>query len=150
MPEKVQNANTLSRRERRDLDIEICFLEGLVRRDPGYVAALELLGDDYIRRGDVAEVIQIDQRLARLCPGDPRILYNLACGYSILRRIPEAVLALNRAIEAGYADFPWLAQDPDLENVRQHALYGTVRARIRAARAKIGPAHQAPSSALDG
>ena len=43
--------NKLSSREQRDLDIEIQFLEGVVRRDQRYVEALQLLGDDYTRRG---------------------------------------------------------------------------------------------------
>ena len=40
-----------TRQELRDMDQEILFLEGLVRRDANYVEALQILGDDYTRRG---------------------------------------------------------------------------------------------------
>ena len=73
--------NKLSSREQRDLDIEIQFLEGVVRRDRRYVEALQLLGDDYTRRGRFKDGLQVDRRLARLCPEDPLVHYNLACSF---------------------------------------------------------------------
>ena len=36
----------MTRRETRELDVKISFLEGLVRRDPEYVDALQMLGDE--------------------------------------------------------------------------------------------------------
>ena len=45
-PEKKMN-----RAEQRDLDTKIEFIEGLVRRDPDYVDALQILGDHYTQRG---------------------------------------------------------------------------------------------------
>lgn len=137
MSEKVSARQKLSRRERFDLDIEIGFLEGLVRRDPGYVEALELLGDDYIRRGNIVEGIRIDQRLARLHPEDPRVFYNLACGHALLRQLNRAVVALCQAIDAGYRDFEWMAQDPDLDNLRRNPLYRKVLVKIRSLRTKV-------------
>ena len=47
MPKKVASRKSLTRQEKRDLDIEIGFLEGVVDRDPSFVDALQLLGDDY-------------------------------------------------------------------------------------------------------
>src|SRR5256885_13112384 len=35
----------LTRRESRELDIKISFMEGIVRRDQQYVEALQILGD---------------------------------------------------------------------------------------------------------
>ena len=54
----------------RDLDIKIEFMEGLVRRDPDYADALQLLGDHYTQRGRYVEGLQVDERLARLDPGN--------------------------------------------------------------------------------
>ena len=63
---KTDNPKKLSRQEQRDLDIEIHFLEGVVKRDRRYVEALQLLGDDYTRRGRFEEGLKVDCRLARL------------------------------------------------------------------------------------
>ena len=46
MPKKPRSR--LTRKEQRDLDVEIGFLEGVVHRDPKYVEALQVLGDNYI------------------------------------------------------------------------------------------------------
>lgn len=132
MPKKPQ-AKKLTREDKRNLDVEIGFIEGVVRRDPAYVDALQILGDDYTKRGRFVDGLSVDEQLARLRPHDPTVLYNLACSYSLTNRIAEAFNALHRALAAGYSDFKWMAQDPDLEALRKHALYEEVRAKIKAA-----------------
>ncbi|HXT40155.1 MAG TPA: hypothetical protein VN887_09040 [Candidatus Angelobacter sp.] len=127
----------LSRDQERDLDIEIGFLEGVVRRDPGYVDALQILGDNYTRRGRIKEGLKVDERLSRLRPADALVHYNLACSYSLIEQFEPATEALNRALDLGYRDFKWLAKDPDLAELRKHPLYKKIRARIRAMEIKI-------------
>tara|TARA_Y100000588_G_scaffold251542_1_gene266039 strand:- start:15 stop:431 length:417 start_codon:yes stop_codon:yes gene_type:complete len=113
----------LSRQQERDLDIEIQFLEGVVKRDRNYVEALQLLGDDYTRRGRFRDGLKVDNRLARLCPGDPLVHYNLACSYSLTGEYRRAYNALKKALHHGYRDFDWLRQDPDLEPLRRQPIY---------------------------
>jgi len=127
----------LSRDQERDLDIEIGFLEGVIRRDPGYVDALQILGDNYTRRGRIEEGLKVDERLSRLRPADALVHYNLACSYSLIGQFESATEALNRALDLGYRDFKWLAKDPDLANLRKHTLYKKIRARIKAMEIKI-------------
>lgn len=127
----------MSREERRNLDIEISFLEGLARRDPDYEDALKLLGADYTRRGRFEEGLKVDQQLAQLRPEDPLALYNLACSYALTRQPELAFTTLNRAIDQGYRDFRWLAKDPDLVEFRKHPLYRKLRARVRAMQVKV-------------
>jgi len=86
MPKKANLARKLSRRQQRDLDIEIGFMEGVVQRDPRFVEALQILGDDYTRRGKFHEGLKIDEQLVELRPQDPTMLYNLACSYTLTRR----------------------------------------------------------------
>lgn len=124
----------LSHRQVRDLQIEIGFLEGVVRRDPDYLEALQVLGDNYTRLGNYPGGLWVDRQLARLRPDDPTVYYNLACSYSLLNQITRAVTSLHRAIDLGYRDFRWLAEDPDLENLREHPLFKKVRNRIRTLR----------------
>ena len=120
----------LSNRERRDLDIEIQFLEGVVQRDTRYVEALQLLGDDYTRRGRFKDGLQVDCRLARLCPGDPLVHYNLACSFSLTEEFRKAANALRKAIHYGYRDFDHLRKDADLEPLRQNEIYAGIEQEI--------------------
>ena len=130
MPEKT-NSKKLTRAEQRELDTKIEFIEGLVRRDPQYVDALQILGDHYTQRGRFTDGLQIDEKLAQLEPENPVVFYNLACSYSLTQEFDRAVTALHRAIELGYRDFTWLAKDADLKNLREQPVYEEIKAVIR-------------------
>ncbi len=101
-----------------DIALETSFFEGIVRRDPDYLEALQFLGECYSKQGDWRKALKVDKRLAHLCPEAPMIRYNLACSYSLLNKMPEALVALKQAIDLGFDDFGWLSQDPDLANLR--------------------------------
>ncbi|HTY86497.1 MAG TPA: hypothetical protein VMB80_03455 [Candidatus Acidoferrum sp.] len=131
MPVKSSTRKKLSRASLRDLDTRIEFLEGLVRRAPDYVDALQLLGDHYTQRGRFAEGLKVDERLARLEPHNSLVYYNLACSYSLTDQLDRAALALERALQLGYRDFSFLARDPDLRKLRQHPVYRQIEAKIR-------------------
>src|SRR5450755_3539286 len=130
MPEK-NSSKKMTRSEQRDLDTKIEFVEGLVRRDPNYVDALQLLGDHYTQRGRFTEGLQVDERLARLDPENALVFYNLACSYSLTDQFDRTALALEKALNLGYRDFAWLAKDPDLKKFRAQPAYVEIKARIR-------------------
>ncbi len=127
----------MTRSEQRDLDVKIEFIEGLVRRDPQYVDALQLLGDHYTQRGRYTEGLKMDERLVRLRPDDPLVYYNLACSYSLTEQFDHAALALEKALGLGYRDFNWLAKDPDLHKLRQQPLYRGIEDKIRRMKVKV-------------
>ena len=135
MPKKPVTKK-LTRDDQRNLDVEIGFIEGVVRRDPSYVDALQILGDDYTRRGRFADGLTVDEQLARLRPDDATVLYNLACSYSLTDRLDEGFAALDRALAAGYGEFAWLGKDPDLEKMRQDPRFAKVQAKVKAVKAK--------------
>lgn len=124
-------------REQRDLDIEIGFIEGVVKRDPEYFDALQVLGDDYTRRGKFPEGRQIDEQLVRLRPHDPLAHYNLACSYSLTEQFESAAASLEQALNFGYRDFRWLTKDPDLAKFRKHPLYKKIRTKLRSLQIRI-------------
>lgn len=115
----------------RELDVEISFLEGLIKRDPAYVDALQLLGDDYTQRGRFEEGLQVDQKLTELDPNNPLSFYNLACSLSLTGKMDEALRALESALDLGYRDFKWMARDPDLKALRKDPKYARLREKIR-------------------
>ena len=136
MPEKSSPKKKPSRIHQRELDTKIEFMAGLVRRDPDYVDALQLLGDHYTQRGLFNEGLQVDERLARLEPQNPLVFYNLACSYSLTEQFNRAALALEKALELGYRDFNWLIKDPDLKKLRAQPAYEELREKINALKKK--------------
>ena len=124
MPKKsFSTRKKLTRQELRDLDVEISFLEGIIRRDSEYVEALQILGDAYTRRGEFSEGLKVDEQLARLRPLDALVHYNLACSYSLTEQVEQAGASLEKALQLGYRDFKWIVTDPDLRNLRAHSSY---------------------------
>ena len=130
MRQKSSNKR-LSRKEAREMDVKISFMEGIVRRDRRYVEALQILGDHYTQCGRYNEGLRVDKRLSRLQPENPSVFYNLACSHSLNGEIDKAAAALNKALSLGYRDFRWLAKDPDLRSLRKHAIYRAIEDKIR-------------------
>jgi len=138
MPQKSSaRSKKLSRKELRDLDVKIAFLEGIIQRDPEYIEALQILGDHYTQRGKFDHSLKVDERLSRLEPRNPLVFYNLACSYSLNSDFDLAAAALERALTLGYRDFKWLAKDPDLRRLRKHPVYRTIEDKIRRMKVKI-------------
>ena len=115
---------------KQDLEFEIEFFEGVALREPDYVEALQILGDAYTKSGQWEKGLKIDQRLAKLCPNNPLVFYNLACSYSLLKRVDEAFAALTDAVKRGYNDARWLNKDPDLANLRQDHRFEKLRTNL--------------------
>ena len=138
MPEKRNvKSRKFTRKEVRDLDIKIAFMEGLVRRAPQYVEALQILGDHYTQRGKYDRSLTVDQQLSRLEPRNPLVFYNLACSYALNSEFDLAAAALEKALTLGYRDFKWLARDPDLRRLRKHPLYASIADKIRRMKVRI-------------
>jgi tetratricopeptide (TPR) repeat protein len=136
MTAKTNTRKKSDRTHQRDLDTKINFLAGIVRRDPDYVDALQLLGDHYTQRGLFQEGLKVDERLAQLEPHSSLVFYNLACSYSLTEQYERALLALDRALDLGYRDFTWLAKDPDLKKLRQQPAYEDIKAKVRTLKGK--------------
>jgi len=66
-------------------------------------------------------------------PSDKRIsvLYNLACGCSLLHEKAEAVSFLKQAMAAGYRDYYELQTDSDFNNVRKEKDFQNLLAKLR-------------------
>ena len=101
------------------LDFEIAFYEKLLRAYPDFVDVLIPLGTTYTRAGLHEKGLQVDRRLTQLRQDDPLAWYNLACSYSLLDRVDEAMEALRQAFSRGYADLAYLQKDADLANLRR-------------------------------
>ncbi|MBI2104009.1 MAG: hypothetical protein HYT90_00305 [Candidatus Omnitrophica bacterium] len=105
------------------LEFEISFYEKLLQAYPDFVDVLIPLGGAYTRRGLHEKGLAVDLKLTRLRGDDPLTWYNLACSYSLLKRVEDAMSALRRSFELGYTDVRHLQQDPDLVNLRHSQQY---------------------------
>lgn len=120
--------------EKKQIDnssFEIRFYEGILAKSPDFIEALVALGDLYTRNGFCRQGLGMDERLYQLRPGDPIILYNLACSYSLLDDKDKAFRAIKQAIHCGYDDFEHLEADKDLDNLRADRRFTRYFERIK-------------------
>ncbi|MCM8792177.1 MAG: hypothetical protein NC826_03400 [Candidatus Omnitrophica bacterium] len=103
----------------KDLDFELSFYEGILKKNPKFVQVLFILGDLYTKKGWYKKGLEMDKRLVRLRPQDEIVYYNLACDYSLLKNIDASLKALRKALKLGFRDFRLIEKDSDLDYVRQ-------------------------------
>ncbi len=106
-----------------DLDFQIQFIEDVLNRTPTFIEALVALGELYTKRGLYEKGLEMDLRLSSLRPDCPYVNYNLACSYSLLNHIEEALSTIKRAVDCGYNHFEYLQYDTDLANLRRDERY---------------------------
>src|SRR5438105_12768186 len=80
--------------QQSQLDFELDFFEAVLNRNPDFIDALRVHGNNLTLKGAYAEGLQIDRRIVDLRPHDALAHYNLACSYSLLRKVDLAMRAL--------------------------------------------------------
>ena len=96
-------------------EMEMGILERQLELVPEDVRARSLLAADYANMGRPDDAVRHLEMTVALRPNDSNVLYNAACTYSVLGKKSEALDHLRRAFAAGYANFAWPRQDPDLK-----------------------------------
>ncbi len=114
-----------------DPAFEMAFFESVLRRAPQYTEVIEILGGLYTKHGRIADGLRMDRRLVRLLPENATAHYNLACSLALLKRKGDALRSLQRAVELGYRDFDWMAQDPDLEDLKEHPEFAALLEQLK-------------------
>ena len=114
-----------------DMDFEIQFYEGLLKKKPDYIDALSALADLYTKRGFFRKGLMIDEKLAKIKPDDPTVLYNLACSYSLVNDTDRAFRTIKKAIRYGYDDIRYMEKDDDLQNLRSDQRFQRYLNRIK-------------------
>ena len=110
---------------------DISFYENVLRREPGYVDVIEILGGLYTKTGRIADGLKMDRRLVRLQPKNATAHYNLACSLALSSRKADALKALRRAVDLGYNDYDWMAQDPDLEGLKGNPQFEAILEKLQ-------------------
>lgn len=71
-------------------------------------------------------------------------MYNAACYLSLAGEHDEAVYWLDRGVDAGYREFPWIEVDPDLDPIRTHPAYDAALSPERSVEPQAGMAVDLP------
>ncbi|MFW6163128.1 MAG: TPR end-of-group domain-containing protein, partial [Planctomycetota bacterium] len=105
-------------------------LKGLER----YTVSVRIhLGNSYLERAEYDKALAQYRKALELEPENSVAHYNIACTYSEMKEIDNALDALETAVECGYEDVEWMEKDEDLDNLRDQPRYQAI---VRALREK--------------
>jgi serine/threonine protein kinase/Tfp pilus assembly protein PilF len=93
-------------------------IEQHLELEPGDGRALTLGAIALIRQGESKRAMQWNDRALTIEPEDAVVLYAAACNYSVDGRTKKALDALEGAVQYGFGQKDWIANDPDLDNIR--------------------------------
>ena len=105
-------------------------LERGLARDSTHRPSRLLLAEALMELGRRKEARAQLERALREGPGEPRDVFNLACLRATEGETSGALDALERAVEAGYADRESLEHDPDLATVRGDPRFAALLKRV--------------------
>ncbi|MET0261507.1 MAG: hypothetical protein ABW223_01325 [Rariglobus sp.] len=116
---------------KEDPAFDIAFYESVLKREPGYEDVIELLGGLYTKTGRISDGLKMDRKLVKLQPDNATARYNLACSLALSKRKADALRALLEAVDLGYTDYDWMAQDPDLESLKNAGEFKLLLAKLK-------------------
>jgi serine/threonine protein kinase/Flp pilus assembly protein TadD len=103
--------------------------------NPEDTRALTLGAGCLARLGEDEKAVEWIHRADSIDPDDAVILYAIACVYGILGSREKAIEYLQKAVEAGFGNFGWIENDPDLDSIRADERYQSIIQGLRGSEA---------------
>jgi adenylate cyclase len=95
-------------------------MEERLELNPSDARAANLLAATYANMGEAEKAVEYAERSMALDPDDAMLLYNVACTYSLLNKIDDALVSLEKAVDKGFGHREWIDHDPDLNALRDN------------------------------
>jgi non-specific serine/threonine protein kinase len=106
------------------------IIERHVELNPDDARALYLGATSQIRIGQRERGLEWGRRALAIDPGDPMILYNVACVFSQGGEVEQALRMLERAVEHGFGHKAWIENDSDFDPLRKDPRFGELLAKM--------------------
>lgn len=105
-------------------------IEGHVALNPDDARALYLGATMLVNLGEKERGLERARRALAVDPGDPMILYNVACVFSQAHEIDQAIRMLERAVDSGFGYKEWIEHDTDFDPLRPDPRYQQLLGRM--------------------
>ena len=110
-------------------EFDLDFFGQVLKRSEENPDVMRRLAELFARRGDYPEALRLDRKLTERFPQDHVARYNLACSLAMTGQIGQAISALAKAIDLGYADFAHIEADSDLDVLRDEPSFNELLRR---------------------
>ena len=122
--EEHERAKTAYRRALDAIELQLDL-------NPEDTRALTLGAGCLARLGEGEKAVEWIHRADSIDPDDAVILYAIACVYGVLGASENAISYLQRAVQAGFGNFGWIENDPDLDSIRADERYRSIISELR-------------------
>lgn len=106
------------------------LVEKYIKLNPDDQRALVLGANALWLVGHPERALDWANRALALDPGNPSVLYNLGCFYSIAGERDKALDCLERSVEVGTISKDWVEHDSDLDPIRDDPRFQALLARL--------------------
>lgn len=111
---------------RRTLEV----IEKRLQNTPDDARALCFGSKILLEMGQIEKGTEWLERAKSSQPDDAVNLYNVACSYSVVGMIDEALDCLEKSVGKGMATVEWMTNDSDLDNLREHERFKTLLKKL--------------------
>jgi TolB-like protein/Tfp pilus assembly protein PilF len=101
-----------------------------LRLHPDDARALYMGANGLVALGETERGLEWADRALALDPGDPMLLYNIACIKAMAGAGDAALDCLERSVAAGMRNRGWLDHDSNLDPIRPHPRFRALAARL--------------------
>jgi TolB-like protein/Flp pilus assembly protein TadD len=120
----------------RTADSQAALRQGLrvaekhLELNPDDARALYLGASALVQLGDRERGLEWAKRAFGIDPEDSSVLYNVACVYTLVGRLDDAIGCLEKAVQNGFGHKEWLENDSDLEPLRGDPRFEALRKKL--------------------
>jgi serine/threonine protein kinase/tetratricopeptide (TPR) repeat protein len=98
--------------------------------NPDDARALYLGAGALVQLGDRERGLDWTRRAYAIDSEDPGVLYNVACSYSNMGQIDDAIACLEKAVQNGFGHREWFENDSDLDPLRDDSRFQALMKRL--------------------
>ncbi|MCK4774282.1 MAG: tetratricopeptide repeat protein, partial [Candidatus Krumholzibacteria bacterium] len=106
--------------------ISLRSLEKHLELNPDDSRAVYLKSATLIELGEQKKGLKWADKAYESDPEDPYIVYGVACSYSRVGRVEEAVDYFEKSVACGFAHKDWIEQDNDMDLLRDHPRFQAI------------------------
>jgi len=108
----------------------VAVVEKHLQWNPDDARAFHLGAGSLVALGDAERAKRWLHRAIEMAPGDPIVMYNVACNLATLDERDEALDYLDKAVECGAISAGWIRNDADLVSLRDHPRFAELMKKI--------------------
>jgi serine/threonine protein kinase/Flp pilus assembly protein TadD len=120
--DSMGDAEEANRWRRRSVQI----VEERLELNPDDTRALIFGAGSLAALGDVDRAADMASQALKIDPEDPALLYNVACTFSQIGKLEDAIEVLERAVDKGFGQKEWIEHDPDFAAIRGTPRYEAI------------------------